>query len=404
MPPTPAANPMTAEQAQVLTEFARACRTAARSVSLYPATHPSIQASLSRVTSAATRLTPVREITLDGAPRHADDRRTGASATRSSHNELAGLMHDRLIGRPSCRARSRRTRLARLAPPARAIARGAHRRPGASPRRGQQPGATTSRSAKSTTPSCCASARVLGPSGTRSSRSVSEAMRTTSMRPPCCRCSSRSVTPRKFGELLERLQTIAELGEPTTERQSCGTPRARHSGCSTSRPDVPGTQDEKACCKPSQSRPPGSHPTCSSASSSSRAPPRASNPRSRPKSSSASRTQRSPRSWPDRSSRRAAHQRRLALALRAARSGPRPEGAAAGSGEGRSRREPARAAGRLRRAVAAGGRHAGVVLRRDVRVSRVRAGALERAHPGVGSRACLRRPSSIASTHLAGHG
>jgi hypothetical protein len=98
MPPTPAANPMTAEQALVLTEFARACRTAARSVSLYPATHPSIQASLSRVTSAATRLMPVKEVTIavlrdtlmiDGrAPARPDQ----------AINELAGLMHDRLIG------------------------------------------------------------------------------------------------------------------------------------------------------------------------------------------------------------------------------------------------------------------------------------------------------------------
>ena len=89
---------MTVEQALVLTEFARACRTAARSVSLYPATHPSIQASLSRVTSAATRLMLVKEVTItvlrdtlmiDGrAPARPDQ----------AINELAGLMHDRLIG------------------------------------------------------------------------------------------------------------------------------------------------------------------------------------------------------------------------------------------------------------------------------------------------------------------
>ena len=64
MPPTPAAIPMTAEQAQVLTEFARTCRTAARSVSLYPATHPSIQTSLARVRSAAARLVDTREVTI----------------------------------------------------------------------------------------------------------------------------------------------------------------------------------------------------------------------------------------------------------------------------------------------------------------------------------------------------
>ena len=98
MPPTPAATPMTAEQAQVLTEFARACRTAARSVSLYPATHPSIQASLSRVTSAATRLTPVREITITVLrDTLMIDGRAPARPDQAIH-ELAGLMHDRLIG------------------------------------------------------------------------------------------------------------------------------------------------------------------------------------------------------------------------------------------------------------------------------------------------------------------
>ncbi|NOT26690.1 MAG: HEAT repeat domain-containing protein [Acidobacteria bacterium] len=98
MPPTPAAIPMTAEQAQVLTEFARACRTAARSVSLYPATHPAIQTSLARVRSAAARLVHTREVTIavlrdtlaiDGkAPARPD----------AAVLELAGLMHDRLIG------------------------------------------------------------------------------------------------------------------------------------------------------------------------------------------------------------------------------------------------------------------------------------------------------------------
>jgi hypothetical protein len=98
MPPTPAANPMSTEQALVLTEFARACRTAARSVSLYPATHPAIHSSLARVTSAANRLIPASEVSIavlrdtlmiDGrAPARPDQ----------AVSELAGLMHDQLIG------------------------------------------------------------------------------------------------------------------------------------------------------------------------------------------------------------------------------------------------------------------------------------------------------------------
>jgi hypothetical protein len=98
MPPTPAAIPMTAEQTHVLTEFARACRTAARSVSLYPATHPSIQASLARVRAAAARLVHTRDITI-AVLRHtlAIDGKVPARPD-SAVLELAGLMHDRLIG------------------------------------------------------------------------------------------------------------------------------------------------------------------------------------------------------------------------------------------------------------------------------------------------------------------
>ena len=55
---------MSAERTEVLADFARVCRAAARSVSLYPATHPSIQASLSRITAAADRLVPAGEVTL----------------------------------------------------------------------------------------------------------------------------------------------------------------------------------------------------------------------------------------------------------------------------------------------------------------------------------------------------
>jgi hypothetical protein len=97
MPPTPA-DPMPVEQSAVLTEFARACKTAARSVSLYPATHPAIEASLSRVTVAAARLAPAGEVTLtvhaglvviDGrAPARPDP----------AIGDLAALLHRRMVG------------------------------------------------------------------------------------------------------------------------------------------------------------------------------------------------------------------------------------------------------------------------------------------------------------------
>ena len=88
---------MSAERAAVLAEFAKACRTATRSVSLYPATHPSIQASLARATASAGSLVSATDLTLtvfpdmlaiDGeAPERADP----------AVGELAGLMHERMI-------------------------------------------------------------------------------------------------------------------------------------------------------------------------------------------------------------------------------------------------------------------------------------------------------------------
>ena len=98
MPTTPATIPMSAEQTAILAEFARACRTAARSVSLYPATHPAIQASLSRVTAAARRLVPAGDITLNVYPGTlVIDGQTPARPD-SAISELAELMHNRLVG------------------------------------------------------------------------------------------------------------------------------------------------------------------------------------------------------------------------------------------------------------------------------------------------------------------
>lgn len=98
MPPTPAADPLSAEQGALLAEFARACRAAARSVLLYPATHPSIQMSLSRVISATGRLVPSDDLQLTVLPDTlAIDGRSPARPD-TAVVELAELMHDRLVG------------------------------------------------------------------------------------------------------------------------------------------------------------------------------------------------------------------------------------------------------------------------------------------------------------------
>ena len=94
----PTLEPMSAEQSVVLGEFARACKSAARSVSLYPGTHPAIQTSLSRVTAAAGRLIPLTDITLTVHPDAlVIDGRTPARPDPAI-GELAGLLHERLVG------------------------------------------------------------------------------------------------------------------------------------------------------------------------------------------------------------------------------------------------------------------------------------------------------------------
>ena len=89
---------MPGEQSLALAEFARACKAAARAVSLYPGAHPAIGLSLSRLVSALRRLSGPGETVLVVHPTTIliDDRapvRPDASIV-----ELAELLHGRLIG------------------------------------------------------------------------------------------------------------------------------------------------------------------------------------------------------------------------------------------------------------------------------------------------------------------
>jgi len=89
---------MSPEQSSVLAEFARACKAAARSVSLYPSTHPSIRASLSRVTTSAARLIPGGDLTLTVQPDTIAIDGKSPSKPDQAVAELADLLHERLIG------------------------------------------------------------------------------------------------------------------------------------------------------------------------------------------------------------------------------------------------------------------------------------------------------------------
>src|SRR5438128_8138974 len=95
---TDAPVPLAPEEAATLTDFARACKAAARAVVLYPAGHPAITTTLSRIvdiTSASALLAPLRVTVLpdglllnDRAPDRADPAVT----------ELASLLHSHWIG------------------------------------------------------------------------------------------------------------------------------------------------------------------------------------------------------------------------------------------------------------------------------------------------------------------
>ena len=86
------------EQSLALAEFARACKAAARSVSLYPGSHPAIGGSLSRLVSAVRRLSGSGETVLAVHPAilMIDDR--APARPDASVVELAELLHGRLIG------------------------------------------------------------------------------------------------------------------------------------------------------------------------------------------------------------------------------------------------------------------------------------------------------------------
>ena len=89
---------MTAEQGAALADFARACKAATRAVSLYPGTHPAIQASLSRLVTAAGVLTRTGDALLVIHPGAILIGDRAALRPDASIGELAGLLHGRLVG------------------------------------------------------------------------------------------------------------------------------------------------------------------------------------------------------------------------------------------------------------------------------------------------------------------
>jgi hypothetical protein len=90
--------PLSADQALRLTEFARACKAAARIVALYPATHPAIRSGLQRVADTAERLRAGANASLTVTPDDVFLDNRGITKPDSAIGELAALLHSHLIG------------------------------------------------------------------------------------------------------------------------------------------------------------------------------------------------------------------------------------------------------------------------------------------------------------------
>ncbi len=81
-----------------LSEFARACKAATRSVSLYPDGHPAITGSLSRLVDAAGRATAAGALTITVLPDGLQIDGRAPTRPDPAIGELAALLHGHLVG------------------------------------------------------------------------------------------------------------------------------------------------------------------------------------------------------------------------------------------------------------------------------------------------------------------
>ena len=86
------------ESAAKLTDFARACKAAARAVTLYPAAHPAIRVSLARLVDTAARLTAAGPVTFGVLPDNLLLGGSGAPKPDQAVRETGAMLHDHLIG------------------------------------------------------------------------------------------------------------------------------------------------------------------------------------------------------------------------------------------------------------------------------------------------------------------
>ena len=98
MPPTASVQPLEAGAAGRLTTFARACKAAARAVSLYPAEHPAIEASLARLVAAANDAAQRGKFAVLVTPDNLLVDGRACTRPDPAIADLALLLHDHMVG------------------------------------------------------------------------------------------------------------------------------------------------------------------------------------------------------------------------------------------------------------------------------------------------------------------
>lgn len=98
MTPLPAPEALPPDLALRLTDFARACKAATRSVSLYPDSHPAITASLARLVEAATKATAGGPLTIAVLPEGLQVDQRAPARPDAAIGELATILHQHLVG------------------------------------------------------------------------------------------------------------------------------------------------------------------------------------------------------------------------------------------------------------------------------------------------------------------
>ncbi len=90
--------PLAPDVANRLAAFARACKAAARAVSLYPPEHPAIETSLSRLAIAAASATEKGKFSMQVVPSNLLVGGKAATRPDPAIGELADLLHNQLVG------------------------------------------------------------------------------------------------------------------------------------------------------------------------------------------------------------------------------------------------------------------------------------------------------------------